>query len=89
MKPDNFMLEEAVMSYEGELRNGVVVLDDGTLLAEGTRVRVEPVATATAPAEKPLLRLAALVDQFPSDPDWPSDFAAHHDHYLYGTPKRP
>jgi hypothetical protein len=77
------------MSYEGEIRNGVVVLDEGTPLAEGTRVRVEPVASVTVPAGAPLLTLAEIVDQFPSDADWPPDYATQHDHYLYGTPKRP
>jgi hypothetical protein len=36
--------------------------------------------------------LAALADwaeQLPGNPDSPTDGAAQHDHYLYGTPKRP
>ena len=36
--------------------------------------------------------LEALVEisrDFPDDPDTPTDLAAQHDHYLYGTPKRP
>ncbi len=37
---------------------------------------------------RPLADLARLADSFPSDPDWPADGAAEHDHYLYGTPKR-
>ncbi len=89
MATDNPTVAEAAVSYEGEVRNGVVVLDEGAALAEGTRVRVEPVADGTAPADKPLLKLAEIIDQFPSDHDWPPDFAAQHDHYLYGTPKRP
>lgn len=35
-----------------------------------------------------LSRLADLAASFPSDPDAPTDGAAQHDHYLYGTPKR-
>jgi hypothetical protein len=85
----NPTVAEAFMSYEGKVRNGVVVLDEGAALAEGTRVRVEPVVDGTSPADKPLLQLAEIIDQFPSDPDWPPDFAAQHDHYLYGTPKGP
>jgi hypothetical protein len=34
------------MSFLGEVRNGVVVLEPGVSLGEGTRVRVEPGATA-------------------------------------------
>jgi len=39
--------------------------------------------------EFPLLQLVKVLEAFPSDPDWPSDAAAQHDHYLYGMPKRP
>jgi hypothetical protein len=37
----------------------------------------------------PLARLAAIAKTFPPNPDAPHDGAAQHDHYLYGTPKRP
>ena len=36
-----------------------------------------------------LARLAEKLAQYPTDPDSPGDRAAQHDHYLYGTPKRP
>ncbi|MBI5760600.1 MAG: antitoxin family protein [Planctomycetales bacterium] len=36
-----------------------------------------------------LAQLVELADQFPENPDLPTDLAAQHDHYLYGTPKRP
>lgn len=39
--------------------------------------------------DKPLRKLAAIVDQFPSDPDMPTDASMQVDHYLYGLPKRP
>lgn len=45
--------------------------------------------TGEAGGDRPLKRLAALLAQFPSDPNAPTDGAAQHDHYLYGTPKRP
>ena len=35
-----------------------------------------------------LTRLAEIAEQFPSNPDLPTDLAAQHDHYLYGTPKK-
>lgn len=38
--------------------------------------------------EGPLARLAKALEGLPSDPDAPTDMAAQHDHYLYGTPKR-
>jgi hypothetical protein len=35
-----------------------------------------------------LVKLLEELDKLPYDPDSPSDAAAQHDHYLYGTPKR-
>jgi hypothetical protein len=35
-----------------------------------------------------LCQLAEIAGQFPVNPDLPTDLAAQHDHYLYGTPKR-
>jgi hypothetical protein len=55
------------------------------------KVQVEPVEPSAAPAseEKPLLKLLKAIEAMPSNPDWPPDGAAQHDHYLYGLPKRP
>ena len=39
--------------------------------------------------EPPLMRLVKALEGLPSDPDAPTDGAAQHDHYLYGTPKHP
>jgi hypothetical protein len=36
-----------------------------------------------------LSELADLMAQLPENPEWPADGAAQHDHYLYGTPKKP
>ena len=38
--------------------------------------------------EPPLMRLYEMIKDLPVNPDSPGDFAAQHDHYLYGTPKR-
>lgn len=35
-----------------------------------------------------LQKLAERLAEHPSDPNAPTDGAAQHDHYLYGTPKR-
>jgi hypothetical protein len=35
-----------------------------------------------------LAELARQLEKLPMNPDWPTDGAAQHDHYLYGTPKR-
>ncbi len=41
------------------------------------------------PGERPLMRLLKALEELPDNPDWPTDGAAQHDHYLYGLPKRP
>jgi len=72
------------MTFDGIVRNGAVELEKGVTLPEGTRVKV--VAEAAEDELKPthlgLLRLAGLAK------DLPADFAAQHDHYIHGTPKR-
>jgi hypothetical protein len=72
------------MSFEGHVQNGVVVLDNGQQLPDGTRVEV---VVREMPAVKPtlrdrLLKLAGTVD------DLPADMARNHDHYIHGGPKR-
>ncbi|MCH7591574.1 MAG: hypothetical protein IH989_02180 [Planctomycetes bacterium] len=76
------------MTYQGKVVNGVVVLENGAKLPDGTAVRVEPVLSASeeeAAAEalsKKLLDLAGS-----AGPGLPSDLARNHDHYLHGGPK--
>lgn len=70
------------MTYKGRVRNGVIVLDEGTL-PEGTPVKVEP-------AQKP--RRATQAERLKGfigiANDLPGDLAENHDHYLYGVPKK-
>lgn len=71
--------------FEGTVRNGVIVLEGGTL-PEGTRVRVDPLEPVAPPQDDgslaaELLRLAGTCEG-------PPDLAENHDHYLYGTPKK-
>jgi hypothetical protein len=47
-----------------------------------------PAPASKEPAQFPLIELAALLGQFPENPQWPADGAAQHDHYLYRTPKK-
>ena len=76
------------MLLEGTIKNGTIVLDQPPSLPDGERVEVEikPLAQSK-PAEKSptllgLLKLAGTLS------DLPADFAAEHDHYIHGTPKR-
>ncbi len=69
------------MTYQGKVVNGVVVLESGANLPEGTCVRIEPLD------ERPLLDLLRAAEKAPPNPGWPRDGSAELDHYLYGTPK--
>lgn len=72
------------MTYRGHVRNGVVVLDNGSSLADGTVVKVEPLdAGALAAGELPPLFHIGERAKKTGIPD----LARNHDHYLYGHPK--
>ena len=71
------------MLLEGTIKNGTIVLDQPPSLPDGERVEVDlkPIAQAQ-PTFIDLLEFAGCM------PDMPADFAAQHDHYIHGTPKR-
>ena len=79
------------MTYRGRVKNGVVVLEAGVRLREGTAVRVEPMGEAETSSEgapearqlrEGLLAFSGVVKE------GPADLAHNHDHYLHGTPRR-
>jgi len=79
------------MTYRGRVTNGVVVLEPGVRLREGTDVRVEPVEETQEAAKgsqearqlrEGLLSFSGVVKE------GPSDLAQNHDHYLHGTARR-
>ncbi len=86
-----------MLKYLGTVTKGVVVFENGHVPPEGTVVDVvvaEIPAATIAPTltaevvDGPdgslswLLKYAGIID------DMPADFAAQHDHYIHGTPKR-
>ncbi len=77
------------MTLHGQVRGGVIVFDPPIALPEGAEVQVQVVQAPTEvdAAEPPSLyeRLKPFVG---AAKGLPADFAAQHDHYLYGTPKR-
>ena len=75
------------MTVQGTVINGTIVLDHAAQLPEGARVAVvfDEQAAAQAPG-KPTL--AFLLKYAGSIKDLPADFAAQHDHYIHGTPKK-
>ncbi len=71
------------MVYHGCVRNGMVMLDPGVQLAEGTFVIVQTSdITSAAPADDAVYRLGEL-----AAPAGIADLAANIDHYLYDHPK--
>jgi hypothetical protein len=76
------------MVYHGVVRNGVVVLEKGAQLPEGTEVRLEPIAPSGGVAAGGPTLAEQFADIIGTVPDLPSDMAENHDHYLHGAPKR-
>jgi hypothetical protein len=68
------------MSFVSEVKDGKINIPPRVNLPEAASVRVEPLR-----AETLATRLKAVIG---SAEGLPPDFAAQHDHYLYGTPKK-
>jgi hypothetical protein len=75
------------MTLHGTVVNGAIVLDQPVTIPSGTRVEVT-VKEELPPDGEPKPTLAFLLKYAGSIQDLPPDFAAQHDHYLHGTPKR-
>lgn len=75
------------MSFTATIENGVIKLPPGVKLADGARVKVEPLPEAGDSDASP-----SFAEEFREFigcvNDGPVDGADNHDHYLYGTPKR-
>jgi len=79
------------MTLHGHIHNGVIVLDEKVPLPEGAAVQVQvivPPQVTTDGKELPTLA-ETLKDFIGVLEDLPEDAATNHDHYLYGTPKKP
>jgi len=70
------------MSFTGTVEHGMVKLPPEMALPDGTQVRIEPLPGSRRNLVDKLRAMAQ------SMPDMPADWAAQHDHYLHGTPKR-
>ena len=74
------------MDLEGTICGGVVVPDGPVELANGTRVRIEPVEPSNGKPISPLgQRLLAIAGRARG---LPADMARQHDHYIHGAPKQ-
>jgi hypothetical protein len=80
--PQGWLSMQNIQSeYKGRVMNGVVVLDGGSKLPDGTEVRVTPVQPKQSTLGQRLLELSGIAEGLPSD------LAENHDHYLHGLPK--
>ncbi len=78
------------MFLEGTVLNGAIVLDGNAKLPEGARVeiKVKPTPEQPRPGSESKPTLLSLLKLAGTAKDLPEDFAAQHDHYIHGTPKR-
>jgi len=76
------------MTYQGTVKEGVVVLEGGVRLADGTRVEVHAVATSSEPSADPQSLGQRLMKHAGAVRGLPSDLARNHDHYIHGTPRK-
>ena len=79
------------MTVLGHIENGVIVLDEPAELPNGVKVRVElltSVEAAGAPQSRPGTPFEHYQAIIGAIDDLPKDFAAQHDFYIHGTPKK-
>jgi hypothetical protein len=78
------------MTFEGHVKNGVVLLDNGATLPEGARVHVKlvPADAETVSADDAPTLYESLARFIGKAEGLPPDMSINLDHYLYGVPKR-
>ena len=79
------------MTVHGRVRNGLVVLDNGGMLPEGTEVIIRPIqrkARVKKGSKKPAKPTRKIMRFAGKAKGLPEDAARNLDHYLYGHPKR-
>jgi len=81
-------VEDWIMELEGTVHNGVILLETGSALPEGTRVTVIPRPPVPVPPEETIPTILERYGEIVGiAPELPADMAEHHDHYIHGTPK--
>jgi hypothetical protein len=79
------------MVYRGQVKQGIIVLNDGATLPDGTEVSVRPVTNSLAGASNSKMAegLRRGLMKFSGKAEGlPKDASLNLDHYLYGHPKR-
>jgi predicted DNA-binding antitoxin AbrB/MazE fold protein len=80
---------EIAMTVQAIYDNGVFRPLDVVELPDQMKVQLTVEPANSGGGHPALMRLLEIARRYPDDPDSPTDLAAQHDHYLYGTPKRP
>jgi hypothetical protein len=77
------------MELDDVAQDGAIVPQNEHPLTDGTTARGPGESELQAPTTiwDRLRQIAQKYEQLPCD--LPADFAANHDHYIHGTPKRP
>lgn len=76
------------MTVKGKVENGVVVLQNGSSLPEGTNVTVRPVKKPAAKRPSKPQGRRKLLRHAGKATGLPADAARNLDHYLYGHAKK-
>jgi len=76
------------MILKGRVKNGVVVLQNGAALPEGTDVSVRPAKTTTGKRPAKTQGRRKLLRHAGKAMGLPADAARNLDHYLYGHAKK-
>jgi hypothetical protein len=81
-------IKEDQMTYRGIVKKGVVVIEEGAALPEGTEVRIEPIPQGESLSVEGPTLAEQFNDVIGTVPDLPADMAENHNHYLHGAPQR-
>jgi predicted DNA-binding antitoxin AbrB/MazE fold protein len=77
------------MTITAIYENGVFRPIGSVDLPDKCEVELSVESSKAAGGHPALKRLLEIAQRYPDNPNSPTDRAAQHDHYLYGTPKRP
>lgn len=76
------------MTIQAIYENGVFRPTEPVELPDKSEVEISIQSVKPGGAHPGLAPLLDIARKFPGNPNAPTDRAAQHDHYLYGTPKR-
>jgi hypothetical protein len=76
------------MTYRGQVKKGVIVLDPPAQLPEGAEVEVRTSEKSPSEATVETTWAQVLRDVIGQADGLPADSSVNHDHYLYGNPKK-